>query len=205
MCFTVLRSARSSVAPLGQRGREGVSIPPPYPLWTPYPPLNDQGGALDPNAEGRSGRLAEKALYCASDVLRIAFSGRHPPCAPIVYARPSGAPAQRSQRNQRFQRFHDTPTKSTKSTISTKSRFHGTPRKARFQRNQRNHDFTAPQRNHENNETHENNEMPLLRAFRFFRCVWRNRDFVATVGPHAKIPVRGRAGMQAHLFLYISS
>ena len=25
-------------APLGQRGREGVSIPPPYPLWTPYPP-----------------------------------------------------------------------------------------------------------------------------------------------------------------------
>ena len=30
-------------APLGQRGREGVSIPPPYPLWTPYPPLNDQG------------------------------------------------------------------------------------------------------------------------------------------------------------------
>ena len=88
-----------SVAPLGQRGREGVSIPPPYPLWTPYPPLNDQGGALDPNAEGRSGRLAEKALYCASDVLRIAFSGRHPPCAPIVYARPSGAPAQRSQRN----------------------------------------------------------------------------------------------------------
>ena len=43
MCLTVLRSARSSVAPLGQRGREGVSIPPPYPLWTPYPPLNDQG------------------------------------------------------------------------------------------------------------------------------------------------------------------
>ena len=36
MCFTVLRSARSSDAPLGQRGREGVSIPPPYPLWTPY-------------------------------------------------------------------------------------------------------------------------------------------------------------------------
>src|SRR5699024_6001022 len=33
------------------------------------------------------------ALYCASEVLRIAFSGRHPPCAPILYARPSGAPA----------------------------------------------------------------------------------------------------------------
>src|SRR5699024_10383987 len=43
MCFTALRSARSSVAPRGRRRREGVSIPPPYPLWTPYPPLNDQG------------------------------------------------------------------------------------------------------------------------------------------------------------------
>ena len=43
MCLTVCRSAGPSVAPLGQRGREGVSIPPPYPLWTPYPPLNDQG------------------------------------------------------------------------------------------------------------------------------------------------------------------
>ena len=73
-----------------------------------------------------------------------------------------------------------------KTTKATKSRFHGTPRKARFQRNQRNHDFTAPQRNHESNETHENNEMPLLRAFRFFRCVWRNRDFVATVGARQK-------------------
>ena len=47
------------------------------------PTRNDQGGALDPKAESRSGRLAEKALYCASEVLRIAFSGRHPPCAPI--------------------------------------------------------------------------------------------------------------------------
>ena len=77
----------------------------------------------------------------------------------------------RNPRNQRFQRFQ---------------RFHGTLRKARNQRFQRNHDFTAPQRNHESNETHENNEMPLLRAFRFFRCVWRNRDFVATVGARQK-------------------
>ena len=92
-------------------------------------------------------------------------------------ARLRGEFGQRSQRFQRFQRFHDTPTKSTKPTISTKSRFHGTPRKARFQRNQRNHDFTAPQRNHESNETHENNEMPLLRAFRFFRGRWINRWF----------------------------
>ena len=199
MCFTVCRSA----GPEGEGGGfDSPSLPPLDTLPTPKRPGDVP---LDPNAEGRSGRLAEKALYCASEVLRIAFSGRHPPCAPIVYARPSGAPAQRSQRNQRFQRFHDTPTKSTKPTISTKSRFHGTPRKARNQRFQRNHDFTAPQRNHESNETHENNEMPLLRAFRFFRCVWRNRDFVATVAPHAKIPVRGRAGMQAHLFLYISS
>src|SRR5699024_5741454 len=177
-------SAGLSTGPEGQGGC--IDSPSLGPLDS-LPTRNDQGGALDPDAEGRSGRLAEKALYCASEVLRIAFSGRHPPCAPIVYARPSGAPAQRSQRNQRFQRFH------------------GTPRNPRNQRFQRNHDFTSPQRNHENNETHENNEMPLLRAFRFFRCVWRNRDFVATVGPHAKIPVRGRAGMQAHLFLYISS
>ena len=65
------------------------------------------------------------------------------------------------------------PPKTTKPTISTKSRFHGTPRKARFQRNQRNHDFTAPQRNHESNETHEKNETPGKKAFRCFRCVLR--------------------------------
>src|SRR5699024_3354504 len=39
--------------------------------------------------------------------------------------------------------------------ISTKSRFHGTPRKARFQRNQRNHDFTVPPENHDFNEINE--------------------------------------------------
>ena len=73
------------------------------------------------------------------------------------------------------------PPKTTKPTISTKSRFHGTPRKARFQRNQRNHDFTAPQRNHESNETHEKNETPGKKAFRCFRCVCINRDFVGNV------------------------
>ncbi len=73
------------------------------------------------------------------------------------------------------------PPKTTKPTISTKSRFHGTPRKARFQRNQRNHDFTAPQRNHESNETHEKNETPGKKAFRCFRCIWVNRDFVGNV------------------------
>src|SRR5699024_5356782 len=88
------------------------------------------------------------------------------------------------------------PTKPTKPTVSTKSRFHGTPRKARFQRNQRNHDFTAPQRNHESNdfngftippEKHESNgfnesnEMPEKKAFRCFRCVCINRDFVGNV------------------------
>ena len=73
------------------------------------------------------------------------------------------------------------PPKPTKPTISTKSRFHGTPRKARFQRNQRNHDFTAPQRNHESNETNEKHETPGKKAFRCFRCVCINRDFVGNV------------------------
>ena len=71
-----------------------------------------------------------------------------------------------------------------KPTISTKSRFHGTPRKARNQRFQRNHDFTVPQRNHESNETNETNEKhetPGKKAFRCFRCVCINRDFVGNV------------------------
>ena len=86
MRLTVCRSA-------GPEGQGGCFDSPSLGPLDSLPSRNDQGGALDPKAEGRSGRLAEKALYCASDVLRIAFSGRHPPCAPIVYARPSGAPA----------------------------------------------------------------------------------------------------------------
>ena len=189
MCFTVLRSARSSVAPLGQRGREGVSIPPPYPLWTPYPPLNDQG--MSPWTQMRKvapGVWLKKLftahqMYCAS-----LFPGAIRPalrlCMRALRARLPNVPNEindfngftiplRKARNQRFQRNHGF-------TIPL--------RNPRFQRNQRNHDFTAPQRNHESNETHENNEMPLLRAFRFFRCVWRNRDFVATVAPTQKSP-----------------
>ena len=88
------------------------------------------------------------------------------------------------------------PPKPTKPTISTKSRFHGTLRNPRNQRFQRNHDFTAPQRNHESNdfngftvphEKHESNgfnesnEMPKKEAFRCFRCVCINRDFVGNV------------------------
>ena len=86
------------------------------------------------------------------------------------------------------------PPKTTKPTVSTKSRFHDTPRKARFQRNQRNHDFTAPQRNHESNETHEKNETPGKKAFRCFRCVCINRDFVGNVGqaPLSVSPPCGR-------------
>ena len=82
------------------------------------------------------------------------------------------------------------PPKPTKPTVSTKSRFHDTPRKARFQRNQRNHDFTVPQRNHESNETHEKNETPGKKAFRCFRCVCINRDFVGNV---AQARPKGRA------------
>ena len=77
----------------GPEGEGGCFDSPSLPPLDSLPTRNDQGGALDPKAESHSGRLAEKALYCASEVLRIAFSGRHPPCAPIVYARPSGAPA----------------------------------------------------------------------------------------------------------------
>ena len=204
MCFTVLRSARSSDAPLGQRGREGVSIPPPYPLWTPYPPLNDQG--MSPWTQMRKvapGVWLKKLftahqMYCAS-----LFPGAIRPalrlCMRALRARLPNVPNEINDfngftvppENHEINDFNEItisryPPKPTISTKSTKSRFHGTPRKARFQRNQRNHDSTAPQRNHESNETHENNEMPLLRAFRFFRCVWRNRDFVATVGARQK-------------------
>ena len=67
----------------GPEGQGGCFDSPSLGPLDSLPTRNDQGGALDPDAEGRSGRLAEKALYCASEVLRIAFSGRHPPCAPI--------------------------------------------------------------------------------------------------------------------------
>ena len=66
---------------------------PPLPSGLPTHPQRPGGVPLDPNAEGRSGRLAEKALYCAIEEMRIAFSGRPPPAAPISYARPAGAPA----------------------------------------------------------------------------------------------------------------
>ena len=88
-----LLSLRWGCRSAGPEGQGGCFDSPSLGPLDSLPSHNDQGGALDPNAEGRSGRLAEKALYRASDVLRIAFSGRHPPCAPIVYARPSGAPA----------------------------------------------------------------------------------------------------------------
>src|SRR5699024_7820868 len=47
------------------------------------------------------------------------------------------------------------PPKPTKPTVSTKSRFHGTLRKARNQRFQRNHDFTVPPETHDFNEINE--------------------------------------------------
>ena len=69
------------------------------------------------------------------------------------------------------------PPKSTISTKSTKSRFHG------------------PQRNHESNETHEKNETPGKKAFRCFRCVCINRDFVGNVaGRITPVSVSGTRG-----------
>ena len=58
----------------GPEGEGGCFDSPSLPPLDSLPSRNDQGGALDPKAECRSGRLAEKALYCASDGLRIAFS-----------------------------------------------------------------------------------------------------------------------------------
>ena len=60
----------------GPEGQGGCFDSPSLGPLDSLPTRNDQGGALDPDAEGRSGRLAEKALYCASDGLRIAFSGQ---------------------------------------------------------------------------------------------------------------------------------
>ena len=89
-----------SAGPEGEGG--GFDSPSLPPLDTLPSPKRPGDVPLDPKAEGRSGRLAEKALYCASEVLRIAFSGRHPPCAPILYARPSGAPAPKPANQKRM-------------------------------------------------------------------------------------------------------
>ena len=137
MCFTVLRSARSSDAPLGQRGREGVSIPPPYPLWTPYPPLNDQG--MSPWTQMRKvapGVWLKKLFtarqrYCAS-----LFPGAIRPalrlCMRALRARLPNVPNEINEIT--IPRY---PPKSTISTKSTKSRFHGPPTESRKQRNPR--------------------------------------------------------------------
>ena len=83
------------------------------------------------------------------------------------------------------------PTKITKSTKSTKSRFHGP------QRNHESNDFngfTIPHEKHESNGFNESNEMPEKEAFRCFRCIWANRDFVGNVaqarpkGAHTQYP-----------------
>ena len=72
------------VAPLGPEGQGGCFDSPSLGPLDSLPTRNDQGGALDPKEEGRSGRLAEKALYRALEEMRIAFSGRQPPAAPIL-------------------------------------------------------------------------------------------------------------------------
>ena len=143
MCFTVLRSARSSVAPLGQRGREGVSIPPPYPLWTPYPPLNDQG--MSPWTQMRKvapGVWLKKLFtarqrYCAS-----LFPGAIRPalrlCMRALRARLANVPNEINDFNgftvppekHDFNEINEItiPRYPPKPTISTKSRFHGPPK-----------------------------------------------------------------------------
>ena len=155
MCFTVLRSARSSDAPLGQRGREGVSIPPPYPLWTPYPPLNDQG--MSPWTQMRKVApgvwlkklFTARQMYCAS-----LFPGAIRPalrlCMRALRARLPNVPNEINDFNgftvppekHDFNDFNEItvsryPPESTISTKSTKSRFHGPPTESRKQRNPR--------------------------------------------------------------------
>ena len=101
----------------GPEGEGGGFDSPSLPPLDTLPTRNDQGGALDPKAEGRFGRLAEKALYCASEVLRIAFSGRHPPCAPIGMRalRARLHPTRRTKKN----RYTKSPHKQSKHTLHT--------------------------------------------------------------------------------------
>src|SRR5699024_482449 len=121
--YTNARSAREralfcwGLRSAGPEGQGGCFDSPSLPPLDSLPSRNDQGGALDPKAEGRSGRLAEKALYCASEVLRIAFSGRHPPCAPIGMRalRARLHPTRRTEKNRYTKSLH----KQTKHTLHT--------------------------------------------------------------------------------------
>ena len=59
------------IAPLGQRGREGVSTPPPYPLWTPYPPATTRAEPWTQKQNVTPGVWLKKLftarqMYCAS-------------------------------------------------------------------------------------------------------------------------------------------
>ena len=63
--------ALPSAAPLGQRGREGVSTPPPYPLWTPYPPAATRAEPWTQKQKVAPGVWLKKLFtarqrYCAS-------------------------------------------------------------------------------------------------------------------------------------------
>ena len=101
----------------GPEGEGGCFDSPSLPPLDSLPTRNDQGGALDPKAESRSGRLAEKALYCATEVLRIALPGRHPPCAPICMRalRARLHPTRRTKKNRYTKSLH----KQSKHTLHT--------------------------------------------------------------------------------------
>src|SRR5699024_5198797 len=59
-------------APLGQRGREGVSTPPPYHLWTPYPP-----------ATTRAEPWTQKKKVAPGVWLKKLFTARQMDCASL--------------------------------------------------------------------------------------------------------------------------
>ena len=149
------------------------------------PPVGELSAKLTERATGRRSVIRSAYPHPATFPTESTIStvSRYPPkptkATVSTKSRFHGPPTE--SRKQRFQRFHDTPRKA---------------RKQRFQRKQRNHDFTPPQRNHEINdfngftippEKHESNgfnesnEMPEKEAFRCFRCIWVNRDFVGNV------------------------
>src|SRR5699024_4016617 len=65
-------NGRFFCAPLGQRGREGVSTPPPYPLWTPYPP-----------ATTRAEPWTQKQKVAPGVWLKKLFTARQMDCASL--------------------------------------------------------------------------------------------------------------------------
>ena len=114
-----LRCGGPSVAPLGQRGRAGVSTPPPYPLWTPYPPATTRAEPWTQKQKVAPGVWLKKLFtarqrYCAS-----LFPGAIRPalrfCMRALRARLHST--RRTEKN----RYTKSPHKQSKHTLHTSS------------------------------------------------------------------------------------